>query len=164
MHIFVRMTIHIVIGFCHAYLCTNDYPYYYWFLSCSSLYKWLSLLFLVFVMRMFLRMTIHILMGFFNVHVCTNDYPYYFWFFSCTSLYEWISILFLVFDMHMFERMTIKFLFVFVILISVRTTLFPMRFCRMGILSCFLSSFSGINRWGRAPWCLSFQWWVLRRL
>ena len=27
MHIFVQMTIHILMGFRHAHLCTNDYPY-----------------------------------------------------------------------------------------------------------------------------------------
>ena len=29
MHIFVRMTIHILMGFRHAHLCTNDYPFSY---------------------------------------------------------------------------------------------------------------------------------------
>ena len=38
---------------------------------------------------------------------------------------------------------------------------FPMRFCKMGIFSCFLAYFSSINRWGRAPWCLFSLWWVL---
>ena len=41
---------------------------------------------------------------------------------------------------------------------------FPIRFCKMGIFSCFLASFAGINRWGRSPWCISSQWWVIRRL
>ena len=66
MHIFVRMTINIILvwvfvmhtflyewlfilflyGFRHAHLSTNDYPYSYWFLSCTSFYEWLSKLLL----------------------------------------------------------------------------------------------------------------------
>ena len=41
---------------------------------------------------------------------------------------------------------------------------FPMRFCKMGILSCFLDFFARTNRWGRAPWCLSSQLWGLMPL
>ena len=81
MHIFVRMTIHIPMGFCHVHLCTNDYPYYYCmgfrhahlctndypcsygFSSCTSLYEWLS---------------ISLCMGFRHAHFCTNDNPYSF--------------------------------------------------------------------------------------
>ena len=58
MHMFVQMTIHILMGFRHAHVCTNDYSY------------------LVLVMHMFVRMTIHILMGFCHAHLCTNDYPF----------------------------------------------------------------------------------------
>ena len=71
MHISVRMTIRIILDFCHAYFCTNDYPYYFRFWSCTSLYEWLSMLFLVFVMHISIRMTIH---WFFHAHLCTNDY------------------------------------------------------------------------------------------
>ena len=47
MYIFVRMTTHIsfCMGFRLAHFCTNDYPYSYGFLSCTSLYEWLSLFF-----------------------------------------------------------------------------------------------------------------------
>ena len=81
-HISVRMTIHVIMGFCHAHLCTNYYPYYFRISSCTSLYELLSMLLWVFVMHIFVRMTIHILMGFRHVHLCTNDYPYY----SCMGL------------------------------------------------------------------------------
>ena len=60
MHIFVRMTIHILMsffhvhlctnyypyyscmGFRHAHLCTNDYTYSYGFSSCTFLYEWVQ--------------------------------------------------------------------------------------------------------------------------
>ena len=54
----VRMTFHISTCFFHAQLCTNDYPYYNNFLSCTSLYKWLSISLNVFVMHVSLRMII----------------------------------------------------------------------------------------------------------
>ena len=41
---------------------------------------------------------------------------------------------------------------------------FPTRFFKMGIFSCFLSSFARINIWGRESCCLSYQWWILRCL
>ena len=44
-HISVLMTIHILLGYRNAHMCTNDYPYSYRFSSCTSLYKWLSILF-----------------------------------------------------------------------------------------------------------------------
>ena len=93
MYNFVLWMSILVYVFCHAQLCTNDFQYYYIFLSCTSLYKWLSKLFLwVFVMHIFVRMTIHIilvwiffmnifvrttihiLMGFRHAHLCTNEY------------------------------------------------------------------------------------------
>ena len=55
----------------------NDNSYSYGFLSCTCLYKWLSILFG---------------MGFCHAHFCTNDYPYSYGFSSCTSLYKWLSI------------------------------------------------------------------------
>ena len=80
---------------------------YHTFLSCTTLYKWLSLLVYVFDMHNFLQMTIHIIFDFCHAHLCTNDYSYYFWILSCTSLSEWLSILFLVFIMHISVRITI---------------------------------------------------------
>ena len=104
MHISVRMTIGIIFGFLHVHLCTNEYPYYFWFSSYTSLYEWASIIFLIFIMHISVRMTIHIIFDFSHTlsvrinihiifdfrhaHICTNDYPYYFWFSSCTTLYE----------------------------------------------------------------------------
>ena len=65
------------------------------FLSCTSLYKWLSIFFWIFVMHISERMTIHIVLDFRHAHLSTNDYPYSHGFLSCTSQYEWLSILFL---------------------------------------------------------------------
>ena len=76
MHIYVRMTIHIVFDFCHAHLRTNEYSYYY---SVS-------------VMHISVRMNIHIILCFCHAHLCTNYYPYYFWFLSCIFLYKLLSI------------------------------------------------------------------------
>ena len=73
MHISVQMTIHIIMGFCHAHPCMDDYPYYYGILSWTSLYEWLSILVWVFVIHIFVQMTIHILMGFRHAHLCTKD-------------------------------------------------------------------------------------------
>ena len=81
MHIFVWMTIHILMVFA----------------SCTSLYEWLTIFLWVCVMHISVRMTIHILMGFRHAHIFTNDYPYYFRISSCTSLYEWLSIFFMGF-------------------------------------------------------------------
>ena len=67
-------------GFCHAHLCTNDLPYSYGLLSCTSLYGWLS---------------IYLCMGFCHAHFCTNDYPYSYGFLSCTFMHKWLSIFFL---------------------------------------------------------------------
>ena len=127
MHISVKMTIHIILGFCHAHLCTNDYPDYFRFLSCTSLYKWISRLLWVFVIHISIWMTLQIIMGFCHAHIFTNDYPYYYWF--C----------------HAHICMDDYFI----------PNLFPVRFCKTGIFSYFLASFAGINRWGRSPWCLS---------
>ena len=115
--------IHILMGFCHVHLCTNEYPYYscmgfrhvhfctndypysYGFLSCTSLYGWLS---------------VSLCMGFHHAHFCTNDYPFllngfssmhisvwmtihFFFnaFSSCTFLYKWLPFIFeCVFVMH----------------------------------------------------------------
>ena len=76
MHIFLRMTIHILMYFRHVHVCTNDYPYFYGFLSCTCLYEWLS---------------IFLCMGFHYAHFCTNDYPFLSnGFSSCTFMYEWL--------------------------------------------------------------------------
>ena len=94
---FVRMTIHILMGFRHVHFCTNDYPflfewafvihisaqltiYFFWngFLSCTSLYEWLS---------------ISLCMGFCHAHFCTDDYHFFFYgFSSCIFLYKWLFI------------------------------------------------------------------------
>ena len=34
MHNYVRMTMHIIIGLCHAHLCTNDYFIFNFFPMC----------------------------------------------------------------------------------------------------------------------------------
>ena len=134
MHIFVQITIHISMDFCHPHLCTNDYSYYYGFLSCKYLYEWQYISLWVFIMHIserrnihiiigfghVLLMTIHITIGFRHAHFCTIDYPV--------------------------------------------PNLFPMRFCKNEIFSCFLDFFSGINIWGRVPWYLYSKWWVLGRL
>ena len=99
MHISVRMTFNIILDFCDAQLCTNDYPYSFRFLSCTSLYERLSIYYSC--------------MGFRHSYICTNDYPHSCWFLSCTSLYEWLSILLWVFVMHIFVRMNIHILVVF---------------------------------------------------
>ena len=57
MHMFVRMTIHIILGICQ-----------------SMFVRMTILIILGFVMHMFARMTIHIILGFRHAHVCTNDY------------------------------------------------------------------------------------------
>ena len=74
MHIFVRITVHILMGSFHAHFCTNEYLYSYGFSLCTSLYKWLSIFLWVFVMHIFLRITIHIIMGFCHAHLFINDY------------------------------------------------------------------------------------------
>ena len=80
MHTSVRMTIHIFFGFCHAHLCTNNYPFLcVWFfvmhiyvrMTIHILFEW------VFVMRISVPMTIHFFMGFRHAHFCTNDYPFH---------------------------------------------------------------------------------------
>ena len=47
MHISVQMAIHIVIGFCHAHLCTNDYfiPNFFQCVSVKRIYFHVSLIF-----------------------------------------------------------------------------------------------------------------------
>ena len=87
MCISVGMTIHIIIGFFHAHICTNDYPYYCRFLLCTSLCELISILFFVFIVHISLRMNIHIIFGYRHAHLYMNDYLYCFIFLSCTSLY-----------------------------------------------------------------------------
>ena len=101
MHISVRMTIHfflncfslctylyewlsisLCIGFRHAHLGTNDYPYSFrksfrHVHLYTNDYPFLCLR--VSVMHISVRMTIDIHMGFHHGHFCTNDYPYSFW-------------------------------------------------------------------------------------
>ena len=109
-HNSLRMTIHIIFGFCHEQLCMNDYPYYFcftsrtylykWlsilflFLSCTSLYEWVSIIFLVFVMHISVRMSINNIFGFRHAHLCSTDYPYYFWFSSCNFVRMAINLIF----------------------------------------------------------------------
>ena len=73
---FCTLNVHISICFCLEQLCTNDFQYYFWFSSCTSLYKWPSRLLWVFVMNIFVRMTIRLFLCFCHAHLCTNDYPY----------------------------------------------------------------------------------------
>ena len=110
---FCTLNVHISICFClgfrHAHLCTNYYPYYSCMgfrhallctndchilmgfrhaQFCTNDYPFLCVW--VFVMHIFVRMTIHIHMGFRHGHFCTNDYSYSFLmvFRQCTFLYE----------------------------------------------------------------------------
>ena len=116
LYMFVRMTIHILMGFRHVHVCTNDYPHYcVWvfvmhisvqmtihsflngFSSCTRLYEWLPFLcVLVFIMHISVRMTIHFFwIGFRHGHVCTNDYHFFLnGLSSFTFLYEWLQFLF----------------------------------------------------------------------
>ena len=129
---FCTLNVHINIcfcmGFCHAYLCTNDYPYSYGFLSCTSLYEWLSISLCMgfrhayfctndypFLLNRFSSclflyewLSISFWMGFRHAHFCTNDYHFFFnGFSSCTFLYEWLRFLFqLILVMHISVRMT----------------------------------------------------------
>ena len=94
MHIFVRMTFNILMGFRHVHVCTNDYPFPYD---------------LVFVVHISVRMTIHFFwMGFRHAHFCTNDYHFLFnGLSSFTFLYEWLPFLFeWIFVMHISLRIT----------------------------------------------------------
>ena len=99
MHISVRMTIHILIGFRHAHLCTKNYPFLCGsvFFIHISLRMTIHILFvLVFVLHIYVRFTIHILIGFRQAHLCTNDYEFFlFGFPSCTFLYELRPLIFL---------------------------------------------------------------------
>ena len=109
------------IGFCHAHLRTNDYPYFFYgFLSCTFMYKWLSIFLLVFVMHIFLQSTIHIL----------------FFMGSCTSLYLWLSIFLWVFVMHIFLQMTIHIIFVLVFVMH--KNLYEWLFCSQYLSNAFL--------------------------
>ena len=71
-------------------------------------------------------MTFHISI-FCHVNIVWTNILYYYRFLSYTCLYEWLFI----------------------------PNFFSMQFCETGIFSCFLASFDRINRWGRAPWCIS---------
>ena len=103
----------IIMGFRHAHLCTNDYPYSYGFSSCTYLYKWLSIFFLIGFFSSCSLLYEWISISFCNnirhAHFCTNDYRYSYGFSSCTSLYEWMSIFLLVYVMNISVRMTILF-------------------------------------------------------
>ena len=142
MYMFVRMTIHILMGFRHVHVCTNDYSYYsYGFSSCTSLYEWQS---------------ISLCMDFCHAHFCTNDYPFLLnGFSSCTCLYEWLSISlcmdfcharFCLNDypfllngfsscMFLYELLSLSFEWFFVMCISVRMTtpLFSMGFLHVHV-------------------------------
>ena len=107
----VHISIWFCMGFCHAHLCTNDYPYsygfssstslyewlsilfFYEFSSCTSLYEWLSIFLWVFVMHIFVWMTIHFFV--YGFSSCTFLYEWlsiFIFFSSCTFLYEWLSL------------------------------------------------------------------------
>ena len=58
------------------------------FLLCTTLYKWLSIFFWIFVMHISVRITIHVLLDFRHAHDCTNDYPYC----SCVGFLVHISV------------------------------------------------------------------------
>ena len=127
MYMFVRMTIHISMGFRHVHVCTDDYPYYYWFChvhvctndypflfngfsSCTCLYEWLSISFeWIVVMHIYIRMTtISFWMDSCHVHYCMNDYHLFLkGFSSFTFLYKWLPFLFeWIVVMHISVRMT----------------------------------------------------------
>ena len=117
---FFTLNVHINICFCmgfhHAHLCTNNYPYsctslyewlsilfFYVFSSCTSLCEWLSIFLWVFVMHIFVRMTIHFLA--YGFSSCTFMYEWQSIFFlnvfsSCTFLYKWLSISFWMCSCH----------------------------------------------------------------
>ena len=61
MYIFVRMTFHIIMGFRHVHVCTNDYPFpCVWVFFMHIFYEWLSISFeWVFVMYMLYEWLIH---------------------------------------------------------------------------------------------------------
>ena len=90
---FCTLNVHINICFCmgfrHAHLCTNDHPCSYGFSSCTSLYEWLSILFLYGFSSckcLYEWLPISLWMGFRHVHVCTNYYP-----FPC----EWVLVMYI---------------------------------------------------------------------
>ena len=92
-YISVRMTtISLCMDCRHLHFCTNDYHFFLnGFLSCTFLYKWLSISFWMdFVMHISAQMTIHFFwMVFRHSHFCTDDYLYLLNGFSpCTCLYE----------------------------------------------------------------------------
>ena len=117
MYIFVQRTIHNLLYFRHAHLCTNKYSYFFSFLSCTSLYEQISILFLygfssytslykwlyiflwVFVIHIFVRMNIHIfLVSVFIMHIFVR------------MTIHIITVL--DFVMHIFVRMTINIILV----------------------------------------------------
>ena len=117
------LSISFWIGFPHAHIFTNDYPF-----LCSQ----------VFVMHISVRMTIHILIEWvFVMHISVRMTIHFFvhGFPSCTFLYEWLSIFICVFFMNISVRLTIQILFewFFVVHISVRMTI---HFSLNGFSSC----------------------------
>ena len=112
-HISVRISFNILLNFRHTHICTNDYICSFRFASCIFLYEWVSILFLVFVMRIFVRMTIHIIfIGFLHAHLFTNDYPYYFWMdyrhaHICTNAFPYFIYICLRHAYLLYERLSI---------------------------------------------------------
>ena len=106
---FCTLNVHIKICFCmgfrHAHICMNDYPYSYGFRhvhvftndypfllngfsSYTFLYEWLPFLFeLIVVMHTSVQMTtISFWMDFRHAHVCKNDYHFVVYVFSSCTL------------------------------------------------------------------------------
>ena len=91
------MNIHIISGFCHAYLCTNDYPYYFWFTSLKISVRMTINIILVSAGNAVVRTTINILFGFCHAYLCTNDYAYYYRFTSLKISVQMINYIILGF-------------------------------------------------------------------
>ena len=111
MSMFVRMTIHIRMGFHHVHICTDDYPFLLnSFPSCKFLYGWLPYHFeWIFVIYISVRMTtISFWMDCRHLHFCTNDsHLFLLRLSSFTFLYELLPFLFIWFSsMHISVRMT----------------------------------------------------------
>ena len=109
--------------------------YYMLWVHLSQL-RVISILLWVFVMYNYVQMTIHISICICHAQLCMNDYAYNYRLLSCTTLYKW----------QLYSKyLSNAFLY------NGNIFMFP----------CFPAN---VNRLGRAPWCLSSQWWLLRRL
>ena len=163
----VHISICFCMDFCHANLCTNEYPYYscmgfchahlcindYHILMgfhhahfCTNEYLFLCIR--VFVMQISVRMTIHIIFEWvFVMHITVrmNIHFFVYGFSSCTFLYKWLSISLCIGFFHAhFCTNDYPFLCVwdFVMHIFVRMTIhIHMVFCQCTFLYKWLSVF-----------------------